>query len=115
MSNIKHNLKSTISNLLEAASSVLEVSSELVVDASSLTVTAVQQVRPVTKELLQAPLSAHKGYLVEQGVSEEEAEARAFAVLDRDLASAVRSGAEGTGAALASLLEGWDDEEQASK
>ena len=113
MKSVKHNVKKSISNLFGAASAIIEVSSELVVDATELSVTAVRQVRPVTKEILQSPMSAGEGYLIEQGVSPEEAHQRAFAVLDKDLASAVRAGAVGSGAALAALPEGWDDEEEA--
>lgn len=109
---IKSNLKTTISNLFGAASAIIEVSSELVVDASELSVAAIRQVRPVTKEILQSPLSAGEGYLIEQGISKEEAHQRAFAVLDKDAASAIRNGAITTGALVAAMLEGWDDDEE---
>ena len=109
---IKSNLKRTVSNLGGALAAILEVSSELVADASTLSVSAIKQVKPVGKELLQSPLSARKGYLVEQGMDEVEAEAQAFAVLENDLSSAIKSGSEKSGALLASLLEGWDDIEE---
>ena len=108
---VKSNLKRTVSNLGGALAAILEVSSELVADASTLSVTAIKQIKPVGKELLQSPLSARKGYLVEQGMDEEEAQAKAFAILEGSLSSAIKSGSEKSGALLASLLEGWDEEE----
>ena len=108
---VKQNLKKTVSNLMGVIGSTLEVSSELVSDASGLAITAIKQIKPVTKEVIQSPLSAAKGYMMEQGVSEEEAQERAFACLEEDLASAIRKGAEYAGELSASLLEGWDEPE----
>ena len=108
---VKTNLKKTFNNLMGAMSATLEVSSELIADGTGLAVSAVRQIKPVGKELLQSPLSAHKGYLVEQGVSEDEAQARAFGVLDKSMSDAIKSGSEAAGAMVASLLEGWDEDE----
>ena len=108
---IKSNLKATLRNLLGASSAILEVSSELVADASQITVSGIRQVKPVGKELLQSPLSAYEGYLVEDGMTEAKAHAKAFAVLDKDLASAIQGGAKAIGSYTSKALEGWDDEE----
>jgi len=106
---IKSNLKETVRNLLGASSAILEVGSELVADASSLVVSGVRQVKPVGKELLQSPLAAYEGYLVEDGVSEEDAHARAYAVLDKDLAEAIKGGAEAVGKYTAKAMSDWDE------
>ena len=115
MSSIKSNLKSTVRNLLGASTALVSVTSEVLLDASTLAVSGVSQVMPVAKELAVSPLSAYQGALMQGGMDEEEAKAKAFAVLDKDVATAVRDGSIKSGMLLSQLFEGWDEEETKKK
>lgn len=74
--------------------------------------TYMRHVVPTAKELIKAPVSAYEGYLVETGVSEAEAHKRAFDFTEKDLATIVQQGSKASGKFIASLAEGWDDDEQ---
>jgi hypothetical protein len=107
---IKSNLKATARNLMDSSSAILEVSSEVSAEVTSLAVPAMRQIVPTGKALALSLFSMYEGYLVRTGVEEEEARAKAYAVLDKDAATVVTDGSKWLGAAAAALKEGWDEE-----
>jgi len=110
---IKTNLKRSLFNLASAASATVRVSSELVLEVSSLAVSSVDQVIPAAKEVIKSPLTAYSGYLIEHDeLTPEEAEKVAYALLDKDVATAIKAGSRSVGTLLAKASEGWDFEEE---
>lgn len=107
---IKRNLKETIKNVLGAATSLVKVASELTLEVSNMTVASVDQVIPVTKEILKIPVSAYAGWLEEDGMSADEAEAKASAMLQHELSEIVKLGSKESGKLLNKLFSEWDDE-----
>lgn len=108
----KSNLKRTLNNLADGSSELLEFSSEVLADATGLAIIALRHVKPVGKEILTLPFSFYEGVLLGSGVDEKEAASRAYAVLDKDVASAIKDGSKATGRLLGSTLTDWDLEDK---
>lgn len=108
---IKRNLKFTVSNVFNAATSIVKVASELTLEVSDITAKSINQVMPVTKELLKVPVSAYAGWLEESGMTKAEADAKAYALLDHSLSDMVKLTSAESGKLLHKLLDEWDEEE----
>ena len=107
--NIK-NIKKSVGKTVAAVTGTVAVSTEVVADTSGLVANSIASTPAVLKALLVSPFSAAKGYLMEaEGLSEKEARARAFHILEQDVAVTVEKAGEGAGKAIAMLLE--EDEE----
>jgi len=63
------------------------------------------QVLPVTKEVLCSPFTAGEEYLIEDGVSDEEAHQRAFALIEQGLSVNINKGARKVGSLLHASME----------
>jgi len=125
---IKSNLKQSLINLASASTQVVMASSELVLETSNrvvrnthlltvalpaATMGVIDQVVPIAKEVGKSPLTAYSGYLIEhEGITAQEAEKIAYAVLEEDVAHAIKKGSQAVGILLAKASEGWDFEEE---
>lgn len=105
MSNL-NNIKKSIVNTFSAATAVVSVSTELLADTSLYISKSIAAAPGVAKELAKTPFSAGKGYLMEsEGISAEEAEARAFKYINQEVRVTIREGGEGAGKLLADLFK----------
>ena len=77
--------------------------------AAPLVLSGVANLPETAVALVQVPMAATKGYLVQEGVAEEEAQARAYRFVNQSLAVTITEGAEGCGALCSSLFDEEDD------
>ena len=105
MSNL-NNIKKSIGNTFTAATAVVSVSTELLADTTLYISSGVGATPAVLKELAKSPFSAGKGYLMEsEGITAEEAEARAFKYVNQEVSVTIREGGEGAGKLLSNLFK----------
>ena len=101
-----NNVVTASKNLINIAGSTVQVGSEVVVDGSELLNSTVKSAPAVVKALLASPFAAAKGYIMEaEGVSEEEAEERAYKYARQDLSRTIEDAGTGAGKLLAELLK----------
>ena len=106
MAKVASNLVQAAGNVLKAASTTINVGSQLVLDSSELLNNSIGSAPAVTKALLQSPFAAAKGYIMEsEGVSEQEAEERAYKYLKQELSRTITDAGEGSGKLLADLFK----------
>lgn len=106
-----NNVKRAVSNTVNAATSTVAVSSELLADSTGLITNTVQATPAVLKALLEAPFAAAKGYLMDaEGLSAEQAEAKAYHYLRQDVAKTVTEVSEAGGRLFSDLMKDDDDD-----
>ena len=110
MTNSVNNVVRATKNIVYAASSLIDVSAQLVADGTELLNSGITEAPQVTKALLASPFAAAKGYIMEsEGVSEEQAEERAYRYLKQQLSVTIEEVGVGSGKLLAIMMK--DDDE----
>lgn len=103
-------------NVVGAAANTLSVSAQVLADGTGLINDSIGEAKPVLKALLTAPFAAAKGYIMEsEGVSESEAEARAYRFIKQSLSTTIEEVGVGSGKLLADLLKEEDLEDAVSR
>ena len=106
MAQAVNNLVQASKHLINAASSTINVGCQVINDGSKLINSGVQDTPAVCKALFESPCAAAKGYIMEaEGVSAEEAEARAYKYVRQELSRTITEAGEGSGKLLAALLK----------
>ncbi len=116
MAKVINNIKKSVSNTVGAAASTVAVSSQVLADSTGMITSTVEATPAVLKALLQAPFAAAKGYLQEaEGLTAEEAEARAYLFLRQKADQTVTDGAEAIGGFLADMFKDDDTDDTKKK
>lgn len=106
MSNSVNNLVRATKNVFNAAITTVSVTAELLGDGTELLNSTIKQAPKVTGAVLTTPFAATKGYHMEaSGMSEEEAEAKAYRYLRQELSVTIEEVGVGSGKLLADLLK----------
>jgi hypothetical protein len=107
---------SAINNLVRASKKSVTASvntvglgTELLADGIELGNDIVTHAKPVLKAILSLPFSSAKGYLIQEGASEEEADARAYKYIRQDIAVTIEAVGVGSGKLLSAALKEDDD------
>jgi len=100
-----NNLVQASKSLINAASSTVSVSAQLVADGAELMNKGIPQAPKCAGAVLGLPFSTAKGYLIQEGATEEEADARAYKYVRQELSVTIEEIGVGSGKLLADLLK----------
>jgi hypothetical protein len=92
-------------NTVGAAANSVSVVAQMTADGTALINTGVGSAPGIIKSLLTLPFAATKGYLVQEGVDEAQAEAQAYRYVRQPLARTITQIGEGSGKLLSDLLK----------
>jgi hypothetical protein len=92
-------------NTVSAAINTVGLGAQLLADGTELLNSSIGQLKPTSKAILSLPFSATKGYLVQEGMSEEQADAQAYRYIRQDLSRTVEAIGVGSGMLLSELLK----------
>ncbi len=105
MSNSIHNVVRAAKNTINSLTSTVDVGCQLVADGTGLVNKGISAAPRCGLQVLLIPFSLAKGMLIQNGVSEEEADSRAYKYVRQDLSRTIEEVSVGTGKALAELLK----------
>lgn len=106
MSKSLNNLVRASKNVISAATSTISVGAQMVADGTELLNAGVVDTPRVMGALLATPFAATKGYLMEaDGLSEEQAELKAYKYIKQELSRTIQEVGVGSGKLLADLLK----------
>ena len=115
MSKSTSNLVRATKNTFSAAINTVGLGAQILADGTELLNKSIGQAVPCTKAVALLPFSSTKGYLIQEGVSEEEADARAYKYVRQELSVTIEAVGVGSGKLLADLLkDDLDDDAPAS-
>lgn len=107
--NALNNVVQAVKNVINTVGNSIEVSSTLIADGTGVINKTVSSTPVVLQALLTAPFAAAKGYIMEsEGVSEDEAEQRAYRFIRQNLSVTITEAGVGSGKLLADLLKEED-------
>ena len=109
MAQAVNNIVKASKNIINAATSTISVGCQVIADSTELLNSGIADTPAVCKALLSSPCAAAKGYIMEaEGVSAEDAEARAYKYVRQELSRTITEASEGTGSLLHTLLKDDD-------
>ena len=104
MSAITNVVKAT-KNTISATINTVGLGAQLLADGTELINASIGQAKPTTKAILALPFSTTKGYLIQEGATEEEADAKAYQFIRQDVAVTIEAVGVGSGKLLSELLK----------
>ena len=102
---VKTDVKVIASKSVSVPLSAVALTVKLTADGMSLVESAVSAAPGVLKAILELPFSSTEGYLIETGVEQAEAQARAYKYVNQPLADTIKEVGVGSGKLWADMLK----------
>lgn len=102
---VKQDVRTIVGKSVSVPLSAAALTIELGADGIELIESGIKAAPSIGLSLLKLPFAAVKGYLVQEGASEHDAEERAYRYVKQDLSRTITELGEGSGKLLSDLLK----------